>query len=309
MKNILLYISILLFSACKKNDTAVDNSPAQNTSYLITSFQTDNNYAATDESNYVVRNNKKHLNKLLLFMGGSYSAPKEYEVVCNHAATIGLDVISLSYPNSVAAFSLGSIAGQYNFDNFREEICFGTAVSNAVSVDVLNCITTRATSLLLFLKNTYPNENWGQYLTSANTLVWSKIIVAGHSQGAGHACYLGKKKLVDRVVMLSGPNDYSVYYNSPANWLLQNGQTPVTKQYSLLHTQDEIVPYTYQVANLKALGLLNANETPLLADNLAAPYSNAHSLSINTPATSYHSSTVGLHSILPSIWTYLFTTP
>jgi hypothetical protein len=311
MKNLLILFSIIAFVSCSKdnNNTPVnpDNTIAQNSSVLVQPAQTDANYATTEESHYVVRNNKTHLNKLLLFIGGSYSVPKNYNLVCDRGATIGLDVISLSYPNLVATAPLGTSADKLIFDNYRDEICFGNQVSNEVSVDALNCIATRATRLVLFLKNTYPDQNWGQYLTTTNTLQWNKIIVSGHSQGSGHACYLGKKNGVDRVVMFSGPNDYSIYYSSPANWLTISGLTPLNKQFSLLHTQDEIVPFGNQVANLRGLGLLSATENPVLADDLTSPFANTHSLSLNIPANSYHSAPIGANSKLPNIWTYLFT--
>lgn len=309
MKIKIYFIAICLFCSCKKDDIPVVDTVAQNVSVLVTPKQTDNNYASSDESHYVVRNTKTHLNKLLLFIGGSYSVPKDYNFICDYGATIGLDVISLSYPNDVAAFSISNSTDPNGFNNFRDEICFGNPVSAIVDVSVLNCITTRATKLLLFLKNTYPDQNWGQYLTATNTILWSKVIVSGHSQGSGHACYLAKTFLTDRVVMFSGPNDYSTYFNSPTNWLSQTGLTPLNKHYSLLHTQDEIVPFTYQVANTRALGLISATQSPLLVDNLTSPYSNVRSLSLNIPAISYHNSTIGQNSILPNIWTYLFTTP
>ena len=170
----------------------------------------------------------------------------------------------------------------------------------------MNCITTRATKLLIYIKNTYPNESWGQYLTSSNTILWSKVIVSGHSQGSGHACYIAKRNLTDRVVLFSGPNDYSTNFSNPASWLSQTGLTPISKHYSLLHIQDEIVPFNYQVANLRGLGLLSATENPVLVDNLASPYSNAHSMSLNISALSYHNSTVGANSKLTAIWTYMF---
>jgi pimeloyl-ACP methyl ester carboxylesterase len=207
----------------------------------------------------------------------------------------------------VAAAPLGTASDKLIFDRYRDEVCFGNQVSTVVAVDALNCIVTRATKLLLYLKKTYPAQNWGQYLTASNTIRWDKVVVAGHSQGSGHACYIGKKNRVERVVMLSGPNDYSTYFNSPANWLSQPGQTPLTKQFALLHTRDEIVPFEYQVANLKGLGILAANQVPVLADNLTAPYSNARVLSLNTPAASFHSATVGANSVLPAIWQYMLT--
>jgi hypothetical protein len=311
MKNIFLLISFFSIISCSKNENTEpiipENLTGQNIYVLIQPNQTDVNYSSTQESHYVVRNTKTHLNKLLLFIGGSYSIPKDYNYICDHGASIGLDVISLSYPNDVAAFSMSNSADPYGFNNFRDEICFGNQVSSIVDVNVLNCISTRATKLLIYLKNAFPNENWGQYLTSANTILWSKVIVSGHSQGSGHACYIAKKNLTDRVVMFSGPNDYSTYFNSPANWLAQTGLTPINKYYSLLHTQDEIVPFSYQVENLRGLGLLTATENPILVDNLTTPYSNAHSMSLNISALSYHNSTIGTNSKLPNIWTYMLT--
>jgi hypothetical protein len=302
-----ILISSLMALSCKKGDTpSPDNSVAQNISVLVKPSETDNNYSSTDESHYVVRNNKTHLNKLLLFIGGSYSVPKNYNAVCDHGATIGLDVISLSYPNEIAAAPLGTSSDKLIFDNYREELCFGNQVSNAVSVNQLNCIVTRTTKLLIYLKNTYPDQNWGQYLSSSNTILWNKIVVAGHSQGSGHACYLGKKNVVERVVMFSGPNDYSSYYNSAANWLTQSGQTPLTKQFALLHAQDEIVSFNSQVVNLRGLGLLTASQSPLAVDNLTSPYSNGRALSVNIAALSNHSSTIGNNAKLPDIWTYMF---
>ncbi len=310
MKRIVAFFIILsTFSCNKENSPTPDNSIGQNVSELVQPVQTDPNYSSTDKSHYVIRNTKTHLNKLLLFIGGSYSTPKDYNYICEHAASIGLDVVSLSYPNNVATAPLGTSTDEFIFDNYRDELCFGNQVSNVVTVDVLNSISTRITKLLIYLKTTHPDQNWAQYLTTSNTLIWNKIIVAGHSQGSGHACYLGKKNLVERVLMFSGPNDYSTNFSSPANWLFQSGQTPINKHFSLLHTHDELVPFGNQVANLKALGLLTAIESPTLVDNLSSPYSNAHAMSLNIVAISFHSSTIGGNAKLPNVWTYMFTTP
>ncbi len=84
---------------------------------------------------------------------------------------------------------------------------------------------------------------------------------------------------MDRIALFSRPNDYSTYFDYPAYWLSQNGLTPINKYFALLHTQDEIVPFAYQVANLRSLGLLTSAENPVLVDNLSAPYANAHAMS------------------------------
>jgi hypothetical protein len=305
MTKTIIYTLLLVLFACNKNDEPNAAQPLKGTTkYFILPVATDKLYG-NGEQHYVVRNNEIRLNKLLLFIGGSYSVPKNYNYFCDHSATLGLDVISLSYPNDVATAPLGADPDKFIFDNYREELCFGTPVSNVVAVDVLNSIYTRTVKLLQYLQQTNPNENWGQYLTPQNTLQWSKIIVAGHSQGSGHACYLGKKYAVDRVLMFSGANDYHAFYKTAANWLKQTGQTPLEKHFSLLHIQDEIVPFSNQVENLRGLGLLAAGQNPILADNLVSPFSNSRTLSLNIPAFSFHSATVGGNAILPNIWTYM----
>ncbi len=302
-------ILISLISCAKNQDNEnPDNITGQNISVLVAPNQTDAAYSVTNESHYVVSNTKTHLNKLLLFLGGSYSIPKNYDLFCNQSASFGFDVISLSYPNDVAAATLGSSSDLLVFDKYRDEICFGNPVSNDVSVNNLNCIVTRTIKLIIYLKNNFPNQNWEQYLTPTNTLNWSKIIVSGHSQGSGHACYLGKKNLTERVVMFSGPNDYHGYYNTAANWLTIAGLTPKDKQFVLLHSQDEVVPFANQVNNVRGLGLLLPNQNPLLVDNLETPFANAKILSLNITANSNHSATIGGNSKLPAIWFYLLTT-
>jgi hypothetical protein len=306
-KLIKLLLIVLLISCGKEDEIPTVNSTDENVSLLVQPSQTDANYSTSDKSHFVVRNTKNHLNKLMLFIGGSFSSPDNYTFISEHAASIGFDLISISYPNNIPAASLASSDDQFAFDNYRDEICFGNQVSNAVSVDVLNSINTRTLKLIQYLHNTFPEQNWNKYLTASNNLDWEKIVIAGHSQGAGHACYIGKKRLADRIVMFSGPNDYSTYFDRPANWLSEDGITVLSKQYALLHINDEMISYDFQVLNLKELGILTSSEEPLLVDDLSPPYNDKNVLALNIPAFSNHNSTIGGNTKLPSIWTYLLT--
>ena len=281
-------------------------SYSQTQTFYVKPVSTDINYLSTEDSNYVVRNTATNLNKLVLFLGGSYSSPDDYSIFCQYPATLGFDVISLSYPNNVATAPLGASSDSLVFDKYRQELCFGTPLSSAVSVDTLNSIFTRTLKLIQYLTLSYPSQNWGQYLATPTTLDWSKIVLCGHSQGSGHACYLGKNFPVERVLMFSGPNDFSTFFNNSANWLSQPGVTPTIKHFALLHILDEIVPFSNQFANLTALGMLSADDSTLV-DNLASPYSNSHFLYINIPAFSYHASPIGANPILPSVWNYMLT--
>jgi len=308
MKNsTILFIILLLFTfACNKaDDTVPPEAEGRNISMEVRPNETNSDYALLDRKHYVVWNDQNQIDKLLLFIGGTFSAPKNYRLICDHAATLGFHVISLSYPNNVAAAPLGPSADPLIFDNYREEVCFGTEGSAVVDVDVLNSIHSRTINLLQYLSVNNSDQDWGQYLIGANEPNWEKIIVAGHSQGAGHACYLGKKNEVDRVVMFSGPNDYSSFYSESANWLRESGATALERQFALLHEADEIVSFENQVANLRGLGLLASGENPLLVDNLTAPYENANALSINSSGISNHSVPIGSNASMPDIWNYL----
>lgn len=302
-----LLLMLVLISCGNDEEIATGNPTGQTVSVLIHPSQTDANYPTTEESHFIVRNTTTHLNKLLLFIGGSYSTPNAYLAISEHAASLGFDVISISYPNNVPAASLAASSDPLAFDRYRDEICFGNPVSNDVEVDTLNSINTRTLKLIQYLAQTSPQQGWNQYLTPTNEVNWEKIVVAGHSQGAGHASYMGKKRAVDRVIMLSGPNDYSTYFNNAANWLSSEGLTGLGKHYALLHINDEIFPYDFQVYNLKGLGVLSPNASPLLVDDLSPPFDNKNALYLSIPAFSNHNATVGSNAKLPSIWSYMLT--
>lgn len=280
------------------------NANAQIQSFYIKPSQTDAGYAAQD-SHYLVYNLTKPITKLVLFIGGSYSRPGNYNLFCDNAATLGFDVISLSYPNNIAAASLAGNSDSLAFNKYRQEIAFGTPQSPDVFVDSFNSIYTRTLKLLNFLNST-SNHNFGNYLINSTTIDWSKIIIAGHSQGSGHACYLAKKFPVDRVIMLSGPNDFSTFFNNSANWLRTSGVTPSNRMFTLLHLNDEIVPFSQQFQNNKGLGMLMNDDTTLI-DNSASPYSNSQFLYTNVAAISQHSSTTGAQPKVKEAWNYMLT--
>jgi hypothetical protein len=215
----------------------------------------------------------------------------------------------LSYLNSVAAASLANSNDSLVFDKYRQEVCFGTPISNDVTVDSLNSIYTRALKLIKYLDVTYPSQNWGQYLASPSSINWSKVIVGGHSQGSGHACYLAKQYLVERVLMFSGPNDYSNFFSGPANWLNQAGTTPINRHYSYLSLNDEVVAFSKQFANISGLGMFVSDDTTFV-DNISSPYGNSRCLYTTQPpglVLLNHNATIKLSTINNDVWTYMLT--
>lgn len=278
--------------------------------YYVKPVQTDPNYAPTEDSSAVSRNTRFQLNKLFLFIGGTGSSSStDYNALRLHSANLGFDFINLSYPNNVAAASLANSSDSMVFNKYRQEVCFGTPVSTDVTIDSLNSIYTRTLKLIQYLNLTYPTENWGQYLATSTSLDWSKIIVGGHSQGSGHACYLAKQYLVDRVLMFSGPNDYSNTFSNSANWLRQVGVTSVNKHFAYLSLNDEVVNFSKQIINISGLTMLLSDDTTHV-DNILSPYGNSHCLyTTQTPGIVIlnHNVPIKLSTINNNVWTYMLT--
>lgn len=299
MKSILTLILFLIVGTCF----------AQSNTIYVHPNETDVNYAAAQDSHMVVKHTGVGFDKLFLFIGGSSTAPDSYFRVTEFAGDLGYDVLNVSYPNSVTAVSLSNSSDAFVFDHFRQEICFGTELSDAVTVDTFNSIYTRTLKLLNHLNATYPSQNWGQYLTSSNALDWSKIAVGGHSQGAGHAAYFAKFAIPDRVLMFSGPNDYSNFFSEPANWLETSGLTPVDRHFAYLSSLDETVDFSKQLANLEDLGLYPLYDTTHV-DVAVSPYGDSRCLyTTQNPglAILYHNTTVKFSAINNSVWEYMLT--
>ncbi len=270
---------------------------------------TDVNYSSGDDDHVITINTTTNITKLFLFFGGTGSATSTYFALRNYAANLGYDVINLSYFNDVAAASLADSTDSMAFNYYRQELCFGTPVSNAVACDTLNSINTRTLKLLNYLVDQYPGHTWGNYLTSPTTIDWSKIVVGGHSQGSGHAAYLAKHVEVDRVLMFSGPNDYSNVYSNSANWLRAPGITPTSQHYIYLSLNDEVVDYGKQFVNAAGLGMLD-NDDSTYIDNIPPPFGNSKHLYTTQPpgiVILNHNVTTRNTTINEGVWEYMLT--
>ncbi len=300
MRFLLLAVSILLFSYCFSQST-----------YYVQPNETDAGYAFSQDSHAVTLPGIPEVNKLFLFIGGTNSNTSQYIALRNFAANLGYHVINLSYPNDVAAASLSGSSDNLAFDNFRQEICYGTPLSSAVSVDTLNSIYTRTLRLIQHLSTNQPGENWGQFLQSSNAIDWSKVITGGHSQGSGHASYLSKQYPVERVLMFSGPNDYSDFFAGGANWLGSPGTTSTGRHFVYLSLYDEVVDFSKQFTNIETIGMLDNDDTTLV-DISSPPYGNSHCLyTKQSPGFVLlnHNTPVKNSIINDAVWEYMLSTP
>jgi hypothetical protein len=213
--------------------------------------------------------------RLFVMLPGTGAVPAFYQQILRVGAARGYHTIGLTYPNDMAIELTcgGSPSGDCTA-LARREIITGADVSPLVAVNSANSINGRLTALLTYLQAQYPGDGWGQFLVGG-TPDWSRISVGGHSQGSGHAAYMGKLVALDRVAMFSGPGDN--FAGAVAPWLSQPGPTPAARHYGFTHSGDTLVPYPLALATWNALGL-GASGPPTNIDGALAPYANSHQL-------------------------------
>jgi hypothetical protein len=247
---------------------------------------------------------KPDAHKLILMIVGTNGVAEKTVTLDTILSSMGYHVITLDYPNSLAAATLTNNPDAQAFDNYRLESLTGKPVSDAIEVDSANSILNRFDKLLNYLAENDPAGNWKQFLKNGKP-VWEKIIPAGNSQGAGHAAYIAKMYKVDRVLMFSGPQDYSKSFNAPAPWQAKKGATDASRYFAFLHYKD---PYNVhlQLQNCKTLmetttidSLSIKPLTPIVGTN--------HILITDIETANPHSST-----LLPQfkyVWQYMLTAP
>ena len=144
---------------------------------------------------------------LYLHLAGSGGLPENSQRLALFAAARGYATVSLAYPNwpSVAALT-GSLGDPAAPGAVRAERLFGVDASALVEVDAANAVANRLVRLLLHQHAAHPAEGWDRFLDGDQPR-WSRIVVGGHSQGAGHAAYLAQEFPLAGALLLAGPGD------------------------------------------------------------------------------------------------------
>ena len=198
-------------------------------------------------------------NKLFVFLPGTQGLPTFYRLILRRGSASGFHAIGLNYPNdqSVGSICVGREASC--FWDVRREVVTGSNESALVAVAAPDAIVTRLERALTYLNTTYPGEGWGQYLAANGTVDWSKLVVAGHSQGGGHAGVMAKLYAMQRAVYFSAPADWNVIANQPAAWMSgEPNVTPASRQFAFGNVDDTLVPYAEVRQNWAALGIAGA---------------------------------------------------
>jgi hypothetical protein len=257
---------------------------AQRQTLLINPQSTDPEISANLEPHYVAINRiAPRKNQLFVFLPGTGGLPQYYQLISNRAADLGFHVINLNYPNDEAVRDL---CGAPNADldcyaKVRLEIKDGTDRTDQVNVNRANSIENRLVKLLIHLQAQFPSDYWTQFLGGNSQIQWSKIVVAGHSQGGGHAGIIGRFHPVSRVIMFAAM-DFNGLAGAPANWIARPETTPNAttpdRFFGFSHMRDESVNFNVLTTRIWTAYGMNSYGAVVNVDALAPPYNNTHSL-------------------------------
>ena len=248
--------------------------------------------ANATEDHYALRPASGARGGLLIFLHGSGGTPRGVIAspdvnVYAAARAQGLHVLSVAYRSDDAVGELCGAAADRDacFLATRTAIVTGVpqpgAAAPLASIGLHEGVYARVGAALLALSQRDPDGRWGQFsdLSAGGDLArairWTRIFVAGHSQGGGHAALLAKLHPVRRAVMFSSPCD--VTSAAPAAWLTHDATwaTPSSSLFGYGSMGDLVCPG--HVPAWGTLGMTAANR-----DNTAVVCTGqtAHSASI-----------------------------
>ena len=285
--------------------------------YLISPKVTDPAIRVFTQDHFVsVREDAVVKNKLFVYLPGSFRVPSESKGILRKATELGYHVIGLEYPNSDPVNPICKGTNDISCHlRARLQVIEGIHGHPDFHISKSNCILNRLKKLLIYLNKTYPSQNWGQFLVKGN-IDWTKVVIAGHSQGGALAGVIGKFYPVQKVIMFSMID----YLNSGRipNW--ETLPANDSKYLALINVKDELVPYARVPETWEHLGMTFYGGI-INVDNSLPPYSSSHTLITSiTPAVNlidkYHNSTAvdeyipkdaSGHYALDKAWGYLLT--
>jgi len=222
--------------------------------------------------------------KLLVFLTGIGTGPAAYGRLLHAAVNdggyhaLGLDWVSGLETNARGTNIFYQCDHDACFADVWHEAFDGSDQAPKVRIGVTDSVLNRLVKALSYLARTWPDEGWGAFLADGQP-VWTRIAVAGLSNGAGEAAYIASRFAVARVALFAGPMDSTGEPPdlTPASWLSGPHATPASRWYAFASTHDasKILDRSARyLLDWPALGL----GQPVNVDGLGPPFDNAHAL-------------------------------
>jgi len=187
---------------------------------------------------------------LLLFLPATGAVPDDYTAFLSTAASAGYSVLGLDYPNLGRSVTRTCLADAKCYTLLQRNRFTGAHPSRFSHVSTANSITSRFRAAVHYLERRDPGGRWGSYLEHGH-IDWSRIVVAGHSQGGGESAFIAHYYRVQGALMFSSPVES--YDDVTASWMRGKGETPVARMYGF-----DVIGDLYQgriVGSWRTLGL------------------------------------------------------
>lgn len=243
-------ICILLFMvSLPENLTAQKVSPSNDFSgyktLKVEPSEADPSVKNWDSAHIVMYDKGIKNNKILLWLTGTKGSTDHVpQSFFKTALDQGYRIIALSFMSTpgVSQVCKGSYLSK-NVDcaaEFRRKRIYGDNTFLPIPDQYQDAIIPRLTKLLQYLSKNDKDGAWSQYLNeSTGKPVWSKIAIAGQSQGGGMAEFIAQHESVARIISFSGGWDYSDSRTKKiAGWYSQKLLTSPENVFATYHVKE-----------------------------------------------------------------------
>lgn len=259
---------------------------------------------------YVPTDSADRINRLFVFIPGSRQPPSSYRKIVTTGASQGYFSIGVAYTNMQLAAPSTAKTDSTVMRKLFAEYFTGNDSSTFVNIGgPQNGLENRITKMVIYMRDHYPTENWGQFLTNQNKLRWNRVVLGGHSQGSDHVMYISKNVQLYRAAYFGGPGNWILNDGTYPPFMTNIGLTDTARQYAFSHTQDPIRSFGGTQKVWKALHMVGVADN--VDDNI---YNGSYKLSTSVPARDGHSSIVFDYEtpndstgnpLYAPVWTYM----
>lgn len=187
---------------------------------------------------------------LLLFLPATGAVPADYRGFLSTASEAGYSVLGLDYWNHGRSLTNTCGPDAVCYDRFQQNRFDGSDPSRFSRVDVANSVLSRLRGALRYLQRHDRGGGWQRYVDGAR-IRWSRLVLAGHSQGGGESAFIAHHYPVQGVLMFGAPVE--TFEDVSARWMNRPGKTPVSRMYGLVDVDD--LYYERIVASWAKLGM------------------------------------------------------
>lgn len=240
---------LLLTVSLSANLTAQKVSPAIDFSVYkvlkVKPSEADPSVKNWDSVHIVIYDKAIKNNKVLLWLTGTGGSTDHFpENFFKTALDQGYRIIALSFMSTpgVSQVCKGDYLNQ-NVDcaaEFRRKRIYGDQAFLPIPDQYQDAIIPRLTKLLQYLSKNDKEGEWSQYLNqNKDKPVWSKIAIAGQSQGEGMAEFIAQHESAARIISFSGGWDYSdSKTRTIAGWYSQKLVTSPQNVFATYHVKE-----------------------------------------------------------------------